>query len=715
MRNIFHIIISDYKRLTSSVVAIVVLLGLCIVPCLYAWFNIFSNWDPYEPESTGRIKVAVASEDEGAELLGVKVNVGEKIEDALASNDSIGWVMVKSGKAAVKGVRAGDYYAALVVPSDFSENVLSFTSGDIEHPKLKYYENDKMNAIAPKITGKAKSAVQEEVDAAFIETMAKYVSEAAAAADSAGLDPGVVFSDLAGSMDDLDRTLGECAAVLTAAGQLSDAASDLLDVSDGLIGSTKNALSEEEKVADSARIDAPKKSSDQSASKSVDSAASAIAADLTKISGDITAAKKDIDTWNKFVDEKLQKKKDAIDKVKGTTDSVAANLRKLGLTALAQKFENVSKKLGDISAKLGKLGKADESSWPEVKAAAEDLVKEIDQAAKDASSIKAEVTADIDKKVEKAVSDANQAISDVSDSLGSAYSDLTALSGSLREAQSSLGHLKAGLGDTAETIASLQQGTGALAAMFNAIAQSDALDDVNALLISDPEKIAGFISAPVGMKTETIYPVENYGSAMAPFYTVLAQWVGALLAAVLISSSIKKREGLGNLRLFERFAGRYRLFLFIGLAQALIVSIGDLFYAGIQCEHPGLFILAACVNGVCFTMINYALIFALHNIGLGIGVIILVLQVAGSGGTYPVEVLPPVFRVLYPVMPFKYAMGAMKECLCGMYGDTYARCLGVLILMTLCAAALGLLLYYPSLRLNRMIAISMKKSDVMIG
>jgi putative membrane protein len=382
---------------------------------------------------------------------------------------------------------------------------------------------------------------------------------------------------------------------------------------------------------------------------------------------------------------------------------------------LAEKFGRVSGKLADISDKLGKLKKADKDTWPEIKAAADELLKSIEQTKNEAGSIKAEVSSDIDKKVNKAVADANKAISDVSDSLDDAYGDLSTLSGSLREAQSSLSHLMAGLDETAEAIGSMQQGAGALAMMFNAISQSDALDDVNVLLSSDPEKIAQFISAPVGMKTETIYPVENYGSAMAPFYTVLAQWVGALLAAVLISSSIKKREGLGNLRLFERFAGRYRLFLFIGLAQALIVSIGDLFYAGIQCEHPGLFILAACVNGVCFTMINYALIFALHNIGLGIGVIILVLQVAGSGGTYPVEVLPPVFRVLYPVMPFKYAMGAMKECLCGMYGDTYARCLSVLILMTLCAAALGLLLYYPSLRLNRMIAISMKKSDVMIG
>ena len=95
MRNIFHIIISDYKRLTSSVVAIVVLLGLCIVPCLYAWFNIFSNWAPYESEATGRIRVAVANDDKGDVMMGLSVNVGEKITEALEANHDIGWVFTE--------------------------------------------------------------------------------------------------------------------------------------------------------------------------------------------------------------------------------------------------------------------------------------------------------------------------------------------------------------------------------------------------------------------------------------------------------------------------------------------------------------------------------------------------------------------------------------------------------------------------------------------
>lgn len=216
------------------------------------------------------------------------------------------------------------------------------------------------------------------------------------------------------------------------------------------------------------------------------------------------------------------------------------------------------------------------------------------------------------------------------------------------------------------------------------------------------------------MKTKVFYPVRNFGSVMTPFYTVLAQWIGALLSVVLISVSVKRRKGLDNLKLHERFFGRYRLFLGVGLAQALIVSLGELLYLGIQCQHPVLFVFAACVNGFTFTMINYAVVFAFDNIGLALNVIILVMQVAGSGGTFPVEVLPPVFRYLYPIMPFHYAMDAMRECVAGMYDHTYIKCIIVLLVFAAAAAALGILLYKPMLKLNRLIAQGREDSDVML-
>ena len=164
MKNIWRIFRSDWQRISASVVAVVVVMGLCLIPCLYAWFNIFSNWDPYGPDSTSNIRVAVTSEDEGYELLGLKLNIGSMVLDGLKSNHQMGWDFVDSREEALEGVRSGKYYAALIVPSDFTGDFVSILDTDLRHPQIQYYENQKKNAIAPKITNKAKTAVQDEID-----------------------------------------------------------------------------------------------------------------------------------------------------------------------------------------------------------------------------------------------------------------------------------------------------------------------------------------------------------------------------------------------------------------------------------------------------------------------------------------------------------------------------------------------------------------------
>ena len=164
MKNIFLVFIQDLKRISTNVVAIVVLIGLTVIPSLYAWFNTLSNWDPYGTDSTSRIKVAVASDDPGVTIDGVTVNIGDQIISNLKANTTIGWVFTDSTQEAIDGVYSGDYYAALVLPSDFTSDMVSFLSDSLEHPQIQYYCNQKKNAIAPKITDKAKKAVQSQTN-----------------------------------------------------------------------------------------------------------------------------------------------------------------------------------------------------------------------------------------------------------------------------------------------------------------------------------------------------------------------------------------------------------------------------------------------------------------------------------------------------------------------------------------------------------------------
>ena len=138
MKNILRVFLSDLKRISTNVIAIVVIIGLTVIPSLYAWFNILSNWDPYGEESTSKIKVAVVSDDNGTAIDGIEVNIGNKIIEALKANNTIGWVFDENSADAVENVRSGEYYAALVIPSQFSSDLVSFLSDTVTHPQIQY-------------------------------------------------------------------------------------------------------------------------------------------------------------------------------------------------------------------------------------------------------------------------------------------------------------------------------------------------------------------------------------------------------------------------------------------------------------------------------------------------------------------------------------------------------------------------------------------------
>ena len=715
MRNVLNIIVHDFKRLTSSVVALVILMGIIVVPCLFAWFNTLSNDDPFKPQSTGRIPVAVVSEDEGTEMIGMNINVGEKFIDAVNGNDMIGWDILKNKEKAIEGVYAGDYYAAVIVPEDFSENVLSFSKGEMKHPKIIFYENEKKNAIAPKITGKVREVLEQEIDRAFVDTIGSYITEAANAAKAAGLDPEDAFGDLSDRMTDLSADLESALVMVRGAAGLSDAAGNLLKASDNLIGSSENTIELGEQLLESAEGRIPEEVDTSSVQKVIDAITSALSDGLDRIDSDLSSAEERMDAYNQYVQNDLENQMELVATMKNSTDRVANKLSDMGFTGLASRFARISDKLDHIYDLMDELVEADDSNWNTMKGYIDDILSDIAFAEDSIVKIEADVDDELDKKLEQVIDDARKSISKTRNSLSGVYGDMDLLENALSKSDKALKSMKGGLNGTVYTLTSLQNGARNLAQLFDNLSGSDMVKDVNHLMTNDAAVIAENMATPIKMNTEEVYPIRNFGSVMAPFYLVIAQWIGAMFAAVMIHVQVKRREDeLGGMKLHEAFFGRYRLFLMIGLAQALLVSIGELLYVGIQCLHPLLFILAALVNGLIFTLIVYSLVFALENIGLAVGVIFMILQVAGGGGTFPVEVLPAPFRALFPFMPFRYAMDAMRECIGGMYDHTYIKCLGILILFGLAAIAFGLLLHKPMRGIIEKVEESKRESDVML-
>lgn len=173
IKNVFHLYKLDWKRIFKSPVAAFLIVALMILPSLYAWFNIKALWDPYG--NTGELPIAIYSDDAGAKLQDTKVEIGEQVLDTLHDNKQLGWRFVDSKKEVTEGVKSGKYYAGIYLPKDFSENLLSFVSGTIKKPKIEYYINEKINAIAPKITDKGASSLQEQITQNFIKTASSTV------------------------------------------------------------------------------------------------------------------------------------------------------------------------------------------------------------------------------------------------------------------------------------------------------------------------------------------------------------------------------------------------------------------------------------------------------------------------------------------------------------------------------------------------------------
>lgn len=715
MKNIIMIARRDLKHITASVVAIITVLGLCIIPCLYAWFNIFSNWAPYDSDATGRIPVAVVSEDAGVDLMGVKINIGNKILTALEANDAIGWVFLNTTDEALEGVYAGDYYAALIISEDFTQDALSFVNGQVKNPRMFYYENEKKNAIAPKITGKAKTAVQEQVNATFVQTLASYVSEAVNLAERTGHDPQDLFADLLEKAELLDQKLDDCELVLDTAAGLSGAAEKLMVATGTLISSTDGAIGISQALVSTAQDSLPDTANlAQSSADAVQQTADQLNSAVATISEELETAFSSLDRFNSFVEHDLSARRSLVETMQQSSRTTADQLNRLGLTALAVPFASSAERLSALEAKLDALTISDEAGFSAVQEKYDEIHADLATVQNALTDVESELTDALEEKMGSAIASAQEAAAQVQQAFSALGGDLTGVGDLLGSYSSALNALEDGLAGSRTALQTTHDTLRMVIAVLERLAGSESLNAVTNVLSGDSETLAAYMATPVQMRTETVYPIREYGSAMAPFYTVLAQWVGALLSVVLIKAQVKPSDEIGNLKLYERFFGRYALLLLVGLSQGLIVSLGDLIYIGIQCPHPLLFVVAACLNGVVFTLINYALVFALDNIGLALGVIVLVLQVAGAGGTYPVEVVPKVFQTLYPAMPFHYAMDAMRECVAGLYGNTYLNCELTLLVFGTAAIAVGLLFYRPALWLNRLVAKGKQKTGIML-
>ncbi|MBU4641310.1 phage infection protein [Bacillus toyonensis] len=934
MKQIWRIYKTDLRNVAKHWAAIVIVLGLMILPSLYAWFNIKASWDPYG--NTKEVPIAVSNQDAGSNLRGKDINIGKEIVDSLKKNKNLGWKFVDE-KQAIYGVERGDYYASITIPKDFSEKIATVLDENPQKPELDYYVNEKVNAIAPKITAKGASGITEEISKNFVKTangeifkifndlgidletnlpsiekvkdlvfkleaqfpemntlMDKALDDATRAEDVVkvaqkelpvvesvindgqealgNLDkffanndqtlqnaPGTMRNNLTVAKDVMDKSnaftnfllnpgvdlnipdfsgvkeLPEFPArpdlsklndegykniarninqtvnnVLNSAragttygksvvnglqnGQFDPekAKQDLNAVSENLQGRTDsvayliNVFTELQKSATTdfgqsffqGRVDrlTKLKGSMENANNGIKDIVSVIGTgqevkkDVTDVAnqkldaanGLIDQAEKDynetfVADYKKAVSTVDQAKADAnemydnakgeYDKIKGSVEGVKSDLQSakeelqnrgvngLDSTKVAIKdingqlqavnnvlgdakpvLESTNKVLADLNSEknlnggIAKLNKAQNAVQKGIDATnkattlinngqkpTKEVVESINEATKNASAQLGDFLATYDSEIvpnfntaiartKEMSKNTTQILSEADKKLPDVKKLLEDSSKGLVDGRKKLADIKADMPETEKKIKEL-------ADKIRDFESEEDLKDIIRLLKNDVEKQSDYFANPVNLKENKLFAMPNYGSAMSPFYTVLALWVGALLMVSLLTVEVHE-EG-ANYKSHEVYFGRLLTFLTIGLSQAFIVSMGDIFLLGTYVVDKFWFVLFSLFIGGVFVCIVYSLVSIFGNVGKSMAIILLVLQVAGSGGTFPIQMTPAFFQALYPFLPFTYAISAIRETVGGMLWDIVTRDLLVLSVFVVVMIVAALLLKTP--------------------
>ena len=708
MKMIFKIFKRDIKKIFRNSMAIILAIGLAVLPSLYAWFNIYANWDPYG--STGNMQVAVINNDEGAVIKTFTVNVGSQIETNLKANDLIDWQFV-SKEEGINGVKAGKYYAAIEIPSGFSNSLTSIMSSEFKQPQIVYYANEKKNAIATKITDKVVQTVQTEVNESFITTIVNLMNQVFGfVLDENDISGGAIFNKISNeinetkaSVADLNNSIGTFSDISELLKQLGSSMSS--EKVSNLLNSTNDVIND--------------------------------TSDVVKITqSSVSGVVDNIGTLLSGVTSSLDNAAEIVENFSPDQNSVEV------LKTAAQTCTNMATVMDTVCTMLNQLNQ----SLPNPITAIDDLVKTLTENAVVLRDLGVKLNAAADGAYEGTLSDIAASIREVSSSLKASMNDynntvkpqaekmVSNLLSTLDSASKMIGLLDDDV-PTVDTLiktlnASLDSGVGLFGSLqsmlknfeneldnlsekIDTLSNSEEFNTFLNVMSENSDKLGEFIACPVQVETDKIYGIDNYGSAMAPFYSTLAIWVGAVILIAIINTNVKHKKELGApVKPYQEYFGRGLLFIAFAIVQALIVCLGDLYFLGIQCYHPVKFLFAGCFAAVVYAMLIYSLAYTFGDIGKAAVVVLLVIQIGGSGGTFPIDVTPKFFQAINPYLPYTFVINAMRECVCGTYGGDYWLDLLKLSAYILIALLIGLVLKIPFRKPIRFFNKKIEETDV---
>ncbi|ELK48061.1 YhgE/Pip domain-containing protein [Halobacillus sp. BAB-2008] len=693
MKNIWRIFSRDWKNISKNWVAMILIGGLIVLPSLYAWFNIKASWDPYS--QTDQLPVGIVNEDTGATVRDTDIDVGQEVVDNLKDNDSMDWHFDDREEAMDK-LEYGDYYAVIVIPENFSEKLGTVISESPEKSEVEYYVNEKVNAIAPKITEKGASVIVEEVKSNFISEVNGTIAE--------------LFNDLGVELEKdlpdierfeeyvfkLEENLPEIHDMISSSYEDSKSAVDVINDVQALLPEatkvTKDGISTIDETTGfiddaEARLNelAPQVQEDLEAAQQTAEDVNAFLTDVRSIDLDLDTANAIKDRIGEQTDasvERLNEVEQLLKQVKAQQEEQQQNAEadsgdnsedgegqppapQVSTETIDQALATIETIRGDLETVQADSGKIEQQlgeKQEEIDAVLADLQEKsqntadrIDAFVKEYNdSIEPKVLSEIDK-AKNTLANARSILADAQSTIPEIEKILNSTEGNIAEGQDILEYML-------NEYPYVNDKVNEMADRIRDIQGETDINEIIELLKNDPEAEQSFFEEPVVLSKNALFPIANYGTGMTPFYTVLSLWVGALLLVSLLSTDPHHGE---EYRKYQQYFGKLATFVSIGFLQTLVVTLGNIYILNVDIAAELPFILFGFATSFVFMTIVFTLVSVLGDVGKAAAIVCLVLQIAGSGGTYPVALLPEFFQNIHPFLPFSYAIDLMREAVGG--------------------------------------------------
>ena len=707
MKNIIEIFRNDIKEVFRKTNTWIIIVGLIFLPSMYAWPNILSSWDPYG--HTNNIKVAVTSEDAGATVDGKELNLGNSLVEGLKNNKNLDWQFVSNKQQAEDGVRIGDYYASIVVPKNFSQDITSVSRTEPKRATIEYTVNEKINAISPKITNSGASAIANNISKNFVETANGIIFEKLH-------EVGIKFEE---NLPSIEKAKQEIFKLNDNFSTYESTLSELIgkvEYGHNILNNVQNTLPEIDRVATNSIMIADKAgitinniqgfnerllpiiNNHLNVVEEVSKEANVIAKELQQKpdkTEEIKARQKSLDSRLQASMERLQLVKNIFEYFNKLSNERLFNNQLERVTTLSNDITTIKEVNNNI---YNKMDHYDEIA----NTVKEEFVNKSARVNEVSSNMNSKLNVEVAPLISQVLSKAEVNIDKVSGIIAGAQGELPAVERKLSETEvkisNAYGKLLSLQAQMPSAKSKIQKLTDEIKKIDNGIDKNQLFN----LLKVDYKQQAEFFANPVKLQENKLYHIENYGSAMTPFYTVLSIWVGSLLMSSLLTTKVEDEEK--KYKPYQKYFGRGLLFVIISLFQTLIITLGDMYVLGTQATSPYRFVLYALLISLLFSSIIYTIVCILGNVGKAVCIVLLVLQLGSSGGTFPIQMTSEFFQTLYPKVPFTYSIGLLREAVGGVYIPAVERDIKILfiyLIIVLVGGAILVSLKARSAKLSR--------------